>query len=94
MPCAKSAANALMEIGEVAQSCDKAAEGAVKAAERAARDVVALRCMGTDAEDREAFYVAAEKAFDRPLGSPSVELCDQDRELKALLTLAYCKLRR
>ena len=43
-PFAKSAASALMEIGDVAQSCDQAAEGAVKAAERAARDVVVVRC--------------------------------------------------
>ena len=42
-PCAKSAASALIVIGEVAQSCDEEAASAVKAAERAVRDVVVLR---------------------------------------------------
>ena len=43
-PCAKSAASALMDLAQVAKSCDKKALGAVKAAERAVRDVVVLRC--------------------------------------------------
>ena len=43
-PCARSAANALTAIGDVARNCDGAALGAVKASERAVRDVVVLRC--------------------------------------------------
>ena len=42
-PCAKSAASALIVIGEVAQNCDEEAESAVMAAERAMRDVVVLQ---------------------------------------------------
>ena len=61
---------------------------------RAARDVVVLRCMTPGADDRAAFYVGAEKAFGRPLGSPSVDLCERDRELKACLTLVYHMFRR
>ena len=36
-PCAKSAASALMDLAQVAKSCDKGALATVKAAERAAR---------------------------------------------------------
>ena len=43
-PSAKSAASALILIGDASRSCDQDALGAVKAAERAARDVVVVRC--------------------------------------------------
>ena len=95
VPSCKSAACALIAIGGVAKSCDRAAKGAVKAAERAARDVAVLRCLSqVEPGDRRAFIAAAERAFGRPLTRESVDLCDEDRELKALLTLTYHKLRR
>ena len=85
-PSPKNAANALIMIGYVADSCDEEAEGAVKAAQRAVRDVVVLRCRSvSEARNRETFILAAEEAFGRrrePL----------DRELLALLLLAYDKL--
>ena len=85
-PSAKNAASALIMIGYVADSCDEEAEGAVKAAQRAVRDVVVLRCCSvSEARNRETFILAAEEAFGRrrePL----------DRELQALLLLAYDKL--
>ena len=65
-------------------------EGAkeLKAAERAARDVVVLRCCSvSQARNRETFILAAEEAFGRggePLG----------RELQTLLLLAYHELHR
>ena len=81
-PCAKSAASALMAIADVAKGCDKEALGAVKAAERAVRDVVVVRCRSrAEPGDRGAFLEAAEEAFGRPL----------DRELRAVLLLAYHK---
>ena len=87
-PSAKNAANAHIMIGYVADSCDEEAEGAVKAAQRAVRDVVVLRCCSvSEAWNRETFILAAEEAFGRrgePLG----------RELKALLLVAYHKLHR
>ena len=43
-PCAQSAASALIAIGHAATNCGDEALGAVKAAERAVRDVVVLRC--------------------------------------------------
>ena len=43
-PSAKSAASALILIGDASRSCDQDALGAVKAADRAARDVVVVRC--------------------------------------------------
>ena len=87
-PSAKSAASALILIGDASRSCDQDALGAVKAAERAARDVVVLRCMriGALGDQRGAFYDAAEEAFGRR-GEPL------ERELKACLTLAYHKIR-
>jgi len=87
-PSPQNAANALIMIGYVADSCDEEAASAVKAAERAVRDVVVLRCRSvSEPRDREAFILAAEEAFGRrgePLG----------RELKALLLVAYHKLHR
>ena len=89
-PCAKSAASALIAIGDVAQRCDRAAFGAVKAAERAVRDVVVLRCLPqVEPWDRLPFIANAAQAFCKPLHLESTELCSEDRELKALLQLAY-----
>ena len=71
-----------MAIADAAKSCDKEALGAVKAAERAVRDVVVVRCRSrAEPGDRGAFLEAAEEAFGRPL----------DRELRAVLLLAYHK---
>jgi len=84
-PCAKSAASALMDLAQVAKSCDsdKDAFATVKAAERAVRDVVVLRCCSqAGTADRSAFLEAAEEAFGRPL----------DRELRAKLLLAFHKI--
>ena len=87
-PSAKNAANAHIMIGYVADSCDEEAEGAVKAAQRAVRDVVVLRCCSvSEARNRETFILAAEEAFGRR-GEPL------DRELRAVLLLAYHKLHR
>ena len=84
-PCAKSAASALIVIGEVAQNCDvEEAESAVMAAERAMRDVVVLRCQSQDRPgDRTLFLDAAEEAFDKRLG----------KELQMLLLLAFHKIK-
>ena len=82
---AKSAFSALIKIGEVAETCDEEALGAVKAAERAVRDVVVLRCCPqAEPANRGAFLEAAEEAFGSPL----------DRELQAVLLLAYHKIAR
>ena len=82
---AKSAFSALIKIGEVADACDEEAEGAVRAAERAVRDVVVLRCQSQDNPgDRFAFILNAEEAFGQPLG----------RELKAKLSIAFIKIAR
>ena len=82
-PCAKSAARALMAIASLVNKCDKEALGAVKAAERAVRDVIVIRCRSrAEPGDRGAFLEAAEEAFGRPL----------DRELRAVLLLAYHKV--
>ena len=87
-PSAKNAASALIMIGYVADSCDEEAEGAVKAAQRAVRDVVVLRCCSvSEARNRETFILAAEEAFGRR-GEPL------DGELQAFLLLAYHKLHR
>ena len=88
-PSAKNAADALIMMGQVADSCDTEAEGNVKAAQRVVADVVVLRCrsvsepLGTS----EAFILAAEEAF----GRQGVPL---DRGLENLLLLALHKLRR
>ena len=80
---AKSAASALMDLESLAKSCDKGALAAIKAAERAVRDVVVLRCCSQGEEkDRGAFLEAAKEAFGRPLG----------RELRAKLLLAASKI--
>ena len=82
-PSAKSAASALMDLESLAKSCDKGALAAIKAAERAVRDVVVLRCCSQGEEkDRGAFLEAAKEAFGRPL----------DRELRAKLLLAASKI--
>ena len=87
-PSANNVARAHTMIGCVADSCDKEAEGAVKAAQRAVRDVIVLRCCSvSEARNPETFILAAEEAFGRggePLG----------RELQTLLLLAYHKLHR
>ena len=72
-----------MAVADVANICEKEARCAVKAAERAVRDVVVMRCRLQAAPgDRGAFLEAAEEAFGRPL----------DRELRAVLLLAYHKV--
>ena len=87
-PSAKSAASALIMIGEVPRSCDSEAIGIVKAAERAARDVVVVRCRSRDDPgDRLQFLLAAERAF-------GVYEEGLDQELAACLLVAYHKLRR
>ena len=73
-PCAKRAAKALMAIAGLAN---------IKAAERALRDVVVLRCSSQAAPgDRNAFLEAAAEAFGRTL----------DREVRAVLLLSYHKV--
>ena len=94
-PCAKSAASALIVIREVAQSCDEEAESAVKAADRAVRDVVVLRCCAPGCVRTIAngdILKALEVAFDRPLQGDF--LPHADRELRAMLLLAFHKVRR
>ena len=96
-PCAQSAANALIAIGHVATNCDGAALGGVKASERAVRDVVVLRCCalggGVLDVDQGAFLEAAEVAFNKPLRGDFM-MGKEDRDLRAVLLLAYRKLRR
>ena len=96
-PCAQSAANALIAIGDFATNCDDEALGAVKASERAVRDVVVLRCCapggGVLDVDQDAFLEAAEVAFNKLL----IELRlmgKDDKDLRSVLLLAYRKLRR
>ena len=90
MPSGKRAASssafsALIEIGDVAQTCDEEVEDAVRAAERAVRDVVVVRCQSQDdPEDRFAFLLNAEEALGQPLS----------KELKAVLSLAFYKIAR
>ena len=96
-PCAQSAANALIAIGDFATNCDDEALGAVKASERAVRDVVVLRCCapggGVLDVDQGAFLEAAEVAFNKPL-RVDVMMGKEDKDLRSVLLLAYCKLRR
>ena len=93
-PFMKCAARALIKIGDVRKTCDGEAERAVQAAERAVRDVVVMRCGGgVGRQGREDFYVALEKAFGIPFRLKPAELSVEARELKALLSLAYHKLR-
>ena len=96
-PCAQSAANALIAIGDVAANCDDGALGAVKASERAVRDVVVLRCCalggGVLDVDQGAFLEAAGVAFNKPLRGDFM-MGKEDRDLRAVLLLAYRKLRR
>ena len=77
-PCSQSAANALIAIGHVATNCDDEALGAVKASERAVRDVVDLRCCalggGVLDVDQGAFLEAAEVAFDMPCQNSLIPL--------------------
>ena len=93
-PGAKSAASALIAIGEVAESCDEEALNAVRTAERAVRDVVVLRCcapggIGTISHDD--ILPALEVAFDKPLQGDFLPRADQ--QLKCCMLLAYHKLR-
>ena len=90
--CAKSAARALMAITDAAKSFDTPTHGAIGAAERAARDVVVLRCCDPQEVHHEAFVVAAEAAFGRRFRGDF--LSAEDRELRSALLLAYHKLRR
>ena len=96
-PSPKNAANALIMIGYVADSCDEEAASAVKAAERAVRDVVVLRCCapggGVLDVDQGAFLEATEVAFNKPLRGDFMT-GKEDRDLRAALLLAYRKLRR
>ena len=90
---ARSAADALIIIGNVAKNCDKNVQAAVKNAERAARDVVVMLC-GGGVLDRDTFLAAAGVAF----AHRGIRLDDkenlQSRELRAVLLLAYFKLQR
>ena len=43
--------------------------------------------------DHSAFLDAAEEAFGKPLCRSSVDLCAEGREIKAVLTQAWHKLR-
>ena len=71
-----------MIISEAARNCEQEALGLIKAANRAVRDVVVLRCRSRALPgDRPSFLAAAEVAFGNPLG----------RELKAVMLLAYHK---
>ena len=54
-----------------------------------------LRCLPqVEPWDRLPFIANAAQAFCRPLHLESTELCSEDRELKALLSLSFHKLRR
>ena len=89
---ARSAADALIIIGNVAKNCDKNVQAAVKEAERAARDVVVMHC-GAGVLNRIDFLKAAGVAF----AHRGIRLGDDEkesRELRAMLLLAYFKLRR
>ena len=91
-PSAKNAADALIMMGQVADSCDTEAASDVKATQRVVRDVVVLRCCapgGVRGVAHGAFLEAAEVAFDKTLRGA---LGDADRELRATLHLAYHKL--
>ena len=61
-PNAKSAAKARTMIGDAAEVCDGDVLVAVRNAQRAARDVVAM-CCGGPAVNRDAFLEAAGEAF-------------------------------
>jgi len=82
-PGAARAFDALTAITAVAKACDMEALAKVKAAERAARDVVVWRCHSVASPGgRSAFLETAEKAFGKPLG------CD----LRAQLLNSYHKI--
>ena len=93
-PCAQSAANALIAIGNVATNCDDEALGAVKAAERAVRGVVVLRVCAPREIGWEAFLEAAEEVFGRRFRGDGRELAVGDRALRSQLLLAFHKLRK
>ena len=88
---AQSAADALIIIGNVAKNCNKNVQGAVKEAERAARDVVVMLCGGR-VLDSATFLAVAGDAF----AHRGIRLGDkknlQSRKLRAMLLLAYFKL--
>ena len=90
---ARSAADALIIIGNVAKNCDKKVLQAVRNAERAARDVVVMLCGGFALRTAD-FLAAAGVAF----AHRGIRLDDkenlQSRELRAVLLLAYFKLQR
>ena len=93
----QSAVDALIVLGNVAQTCDKKALAKVKAAERAARDVVVLHCCapggGVLDVGKNAFLEAAGAAFAEHLGGARLGDANH-RELRAFLLLAYHKLRQ
>ena len=81
--CTKSAASALLIVAGVAKSCEKQARSAVKAAERAVRDLLVIRCRSRAVpEDRRAFLLAAEQVFGGKL----------ETQLRAVLLLAFHKV--
>ena len=90
-PLRQCTARALLKIRDVRLTCNVEAQSALGAAERAVRDVVVMRCGGGPRQqNREAFYIALERAFDRPFRRrPEHMECDEDIQLKAVLTLAY-----
>ena len=83
-PGAQSAAVALTTVTAAAADCAPEAIGAIKAAERAVRDVVVLRLARAQPGDRGAFLETAEEVFGGPL----------DEERQARLLLAYHKMAR
>ena len=87
-PCAKRAAKALMAIAGLAN---------IKAAERALRDVVVLRCCalggGVLDVDQDVFLGAAGVAFNKPLRGDFM-MGKEDQDLRSVLLMAYWKLRR
>ena len=79
----RSVAEALLMIAAVAMTCEAEALAAVKAAERAVRDVFVLRCRAVcKPGDREAFLATAEEAF--PQGH-------WDREVRSQILMAVSK---
>ena len=82
-PAPANAAQALDTVGLAAAHCPVEAVDAVRAAERAVRDVVVLRCCSTTSpRDRDLFLAGAEEAFGRTL----------ELQLHSQLLLAYKKV--
>ena len=82
---AQSAADALIIIGDVAKNCNKNVQGAVKEAERAARDVVVMLCGGRVLDSATFLAVAGDAFAHRGIRRGD----DENRELRAVLLLAY-----